>query len=735
MAKTSYKNFDLEFFKSGNTYSVKARSLAGEGKNEFTLPFAIAQAESFVLQIERAVVGEALESDLVKKFGSDLFEAVFQAGIQAIYKSSLDLANIEGKGLRIKLHFQDTPEFSHLPWEFLYFSSTNQFLCLNRQTPIIRYVEIPKMISPLRVKLPLRILVMVSRPTDAVHLNVAEEKAKLRQALGDLEKKKLVEILWLEQATVAELQKTLRRGDYHIFHFIGHGDFDTGSNQGWLAFEDENESLCRVNAEQLAAILANHRTLRLVVLNSCKGARNSLTAPFAGAAGTLVQQGIPAVVAMQFTISDAAAVQFAGELYAAIADGLPVDTAVTEARVTLFSSDNRIEWGTPVLFMRASNGSLFDLKKSGAKREPKERTASFKALFYALMTLLLGVITFVILHIIPKGTDIEIEVFAKNVSFSLLAEINAGEEISLLHSGLWTSSIIMENFQPIALTIDSIYALNKSQAFKNPLTISPDSSKNSGIIFSSPSSDISVQEVIGEAGGEISLQRDEESLYFEIRRGGRNCHQTLSFDNYVYVSIEGCAVNDGTGQKLDRLFSTLVRLKLHKVSRSLTIQGEKEEINTSIKRDQAAVNDRAQFILEQRVQNLDFAKAIYRHSGFVKSSTIDSIFVKRSFPFESQPFKPHDSGDLELTPIPNEFMLYNLSEFGNAFKVRAQGRFTSMKIGHGELKLELVPSYFSWIAKHPTTSLVIACLGWIMSVLVPFIIDIMPKKKSREGDE
>ena len=55
--------------------------------------------------------------------------------------------------------------------------------------------------------------------------------------------------------------------------------------------------------------------LRLVVLNSCEGARTTLTDPYAGVATTLVQLGVPAVVAMQFEISDRAAIVFAEELY------------------------------------------------------------------------------------------------------------------------------------------------------------------------------------------------------------------------------------------------------------------------------------------------------------------------------------------------------------------------------------------------------------------------------------
>ncbi|MCG8423634.1 MAG: CHAT domain-containing protein [Proteobacteria bacterium] len=68
----------------------------------------------------------------------------------------------------------------------------------------------------------------------------------------------------------------------------------------------------------------------------------------------------PAVIAMQFEITDKAALAFADELYPALVDGLPVDAAVAEARTAIYTLPSDIEWGTPVLYMRAADGVLFD---------------------------------------------------------------------------------------------------------------------------------------------------------------------------------------------------------------------------------------------------------------------------------------------------------------------------------------------------------------------------------------
>ena len=116
-------------------------------------------------------------------------------------------------------------------------------------------------------------------------------------------------------------------------------------------------------------MLADETSLRLAVLNSCEGARTSSDDPFAGTAASLVHREIPAVVAMQFEITDRAAVVFGGEFYAALADGYPVDSALAEARKAIFADQNDVEWGTPVLFMRVADGQIFDVAADPASEK------------------------------------------------------------------------------------------------------------------------------------------------------------------------------------------------------------------------------------------------------------------------------------------------------------------------------------------------------------------------------
>jgi formylglycine-generating enzyme len=108
----------------------------------------------------------------------------------------------------------------------------------------------------------------------------------------------------------------------------------------------------------LAAALADHGVPRLVFLNICDGARGSCGHRSAGLAQSLVRHQVPAVVAMREQISDDAALVLARSFYERLAAAAPVDAALSRARREMQSARFWSEWGTPVLYMRADDGTL-----------------------------------------------------------------------------------------------------------------------------------------------------------------------------------------------------------------------------------------------------------------------------------------------------------------------------------------------------------------------------------------
>ena len=83
---------------------------------------------------------------------------------------------------------------------------------------------------------------------------------------------------------------------------------------------------------------------------------------------SLIEHEIPAVIGMQFEITDRAAILFSSEFYRALADGRAVDESLSQARMAIFADNNDIEWGTPVLFTRVTDGRLFDVGPVGGQR-------------------------------------------------------------------------------------------------------------------------------------------------------------------------------------------------------------------------------------------------------------------------------------------------------------------------------------------------------------------------------
>ncbi|HKR00294.1 MAG TPA: CHAT domain-containing protein [Pyrinomonadaceae bacterium] len=371
MESVTYLDFDLEIERGQDGYRVEViNSPSGQASCEFKLPFSSTEVENLLLKLghtrgRKMRRVESPEVVAVKQFGERLFNTIFSGDVQSCLRSSIEEAERQGIGLRLRLHLTEVPELAVLPWEYLYNSRLNRFISISNRTPLVRYMDLPERIRPLTVAAPLRVLAMISSPAQSEYeeLDVEREWKILKEALGELEQQGMVQLERLDDASLIGLQRQLRRKQYHVLHFIGHGGFDHQSQCGVLVMEGEGGRDRLVSGQELGALLHDEETMRLAVLNACEGARGSETDSYAGVAQSLLQQGVPAVVAMQFEITDQAAISLAREFYGAIADNYPVDAALAEARKTIFAEGNSLEWGTPVLYLRAPDGKIFDVKQ------------------------------------------------------------------------------------------------------------------------------------------------------------------------------------------------------------------------------------------------------------------------------------------------------------------------------------------------------------------------------------
>jgi site-specific recombinase XerD/CHAT domain-containing protein len=353
-------------------------SPAGEANEFMKFPFSEQELENQLQALQYALMRSSNkrrkiispEDQTVQEFGRAIFDALFIEEVRSRYDVSQEIASHHGKGLRIKLHIQP-PELASLPWEFLYDKRQDKYICLSNDTPIVRYLDLSKPAHSLTVTPPLSILGMIASPKNLPDLDVEREKHRLEKSLEKLRNNGLIKLTWLEGRTWRDLQREMRNGPWHIFHFIGHGDFDAEKDEGIICLEDDEGYAYNFTASELARIL-DHRSLRLIVLNSCDGARGSKYDIFSSTAAILVRQCVSAVLAMQYEITDTAAIELSRVFYEVLAEGYPVDTAVAEARKAI-SITSTLEWGTPVLHMRSPDGVIFNLPQisnSISKMEP-----------------------------------------------------------------------------------------------------------------------------------------------------------------------------------------------------------------------------------------------------------------------------------------------------------------------------------------------------------------------------
>jgi len=359
-----YDEFRLRLYgPDGGPYHVHASTGSAEASADFELPFSDAEIENFmrVRRMDNSALSEA------QRFGGALFKALFRDQIHALYHEARSSARIGGRGVRITLCLSEAAELIDVPWEYLY--DEPNFLALSESTPVVRYLDLPRAHRPVLVEPPLRVLAVISSPKDLVKLDVDRERENLEDALTSLSTEGSVELTWLDRPTLSALNTALGSKTFHAVHYIGHGTFDSAVHRGALQFEDAEGWSKDVSGDELGHILNEFRSLRLAVLNMCEGARTSRTDPFVGVAGSLVHREIPAVVAMRSEISDEAAIVFASTFYRQLAAGSPVDASIAAARLAMFAEHtDDIEWGTPVLFMRVSDGRLFDLSGSPPSR-------------------------------------------------------------------------------------------------------------------------------------------------------------------------------------------------------------------------------------------------------------------------------------------------------------------------------------------------------------------------------
>ena len=298
--------------------------------------------------------------DEARRLGTFLFERIVQGNTHECYSQAYSAARQAGRRFRLRLQLPE--QLENLPFELLYDAGHELFLGANDFTTLVR-TTIGRSIESPAEQFPLRLLVVAARPDDKPPIDVDHEIHILEQGLHDLVELGMWRIDVLRgRNTREQLQTRSDRRRFHVLHFIGHGMVDPQKSYTRLVLEDAAGKAQPVETSALRPVLAGYTDLRLVVLNCCHGGQAIRTKPYASIAHELLRVEIAAVIAMQRRIADKSAILLTDQLYRGIAHCLPIDEAVSTARMSLLFSDQidaAIDWFNPQVYLRVGNGRLF----------------------------------------------------------------------------------------------------------------------------------------------------------------------------------------------------------------------------------------------------------------------------------------------------------------------------------------------------------------------------------------
>ena len=360
----NYENFDIHIRpgRVDGQYALNATSLAGETDQIIYQSLPTDEAYEDQVYYLRELMASPEDAEIL---GQTLRTFLFPTLIRDLFLRTKERAESEGKaGVRVRLNiFRESRDLYQIPWEYV--RDDKAFMALNEETPIVRYMPTDRAPQDVGVPEKVRILVAWASPSNQELLDVEGEVAVVQKALDPLIESGRVEVQIVGNAQARPLRQAVRKMKPHILHFIGHGILQE-SGEGALALEAKDGTTALIDAEKLLVLLQGDDT-KLVMLSACQTAATSEDEPdhesaraLMGVAPKLVWGGTPAVVAMQFNLPDDAGAPFMETFYEFLADGKPLDTAVTEARIGLyFDFDDQIFWAIPVLFMRAPDGNIW----------------------------------------------------------------------------------------------------------------------------------------------------------------------------------------------------------------------------------------------------------------------------------------------------------------------------------------------------------------------------------------
>lgn len=354
--------------------------------------------------------------DYLRQIGEALYQSLFppDSGIKWVLQHSLRLAEKRNTNLHLRLKFAaasvQRSRLADYPWELLH---DGQRFLLHHRVRLSRYIAYESSPPQLPAQEQVRVLLISARPQGLAQLT-QEEQQVIQAGLERAQDARLVQLQILPSPTRKNLNLYLTNCSSQempqVLHFDGHGVFGKRCTnpeclkmhpgirtescsacrqplpepQGYLAFETEQGTPDWQSAKQVAAILQPHsNSIALVVLSACQsGMAVAGDSVFNGMAQNLIDQRIPAVVAMQYSVRADAARVFAEQFYRELGKKKTLLTALNRGIGEMNVEGN--QWYRPVLYLRwhdNEGGQLFAAQPQPVHPEQEESDRIIKDRF------------------------------------------------------------------------------------------------------------------------------------------------------------------------------------------------------------------------------------------------------------------------------------------------------------------------------------------------------------------
>ena len=209
-----------------------------------------------------------------------------------------------------------------------------------------------------------KILILAANPNGTKKLRLDEEVRDIKEGLRQSKERDrfIIESDWAIRHR--DVRRAILYFKPHIVHFSGHG-----SEDGYLAFENEVGQVKFVNPEALAGLFelfSSH--VQCVILNAC----------YSEIQANAIVQHINFVIGMNSAIGDSAAIEFAVGFYDAIGAGCPVKKAY-KFGCNAIQMAGINEYLTPVL--KQKNNSPSNINSSFISQSPSRDSRTRSATF------------------------------------------------------------------------------------------------------------------------------------------------------------------------------------------------------------------------------------------------------------------------------------------------------------------------------------------------------------------